>query len=124
MPTWNTLYIILLVVQNGLTTAFHVRKDTHLLVQVQLQAAVFLLTPKCVHCHLLSMRLTACQNRKSVIENAPWKASAKFAVQEISEVLNYFSSALGRSSCNMASQCKVKVSFGKGTCYTVTLAQM
>jgi len=49
-------------------SAFHRRKDTHLLVQVQLQAAVFLLTPKCVHCRLPSMRLTACQNRKSVIK--------------------------------------------------------
>lgn len=58
-------------------------KKTYLLVQVQRQAAVFLVTPKCVHCHLLSMRLTACQKRKPVIKRAPWRANAKFAVKEI-----------------------------------------
>lgn len=64
------------------------RKDTHLLVQGQLQAAVFLVTPKCVHCHLLSMRLTACQNRKSVKKDgAPSRANAKFALKEVSGAL-------------------------------------
>lgn len=50
--------------REGEGTACSVGDGTHLLGQVQLPAAVSLGPPKCVHCHLLSMRLTACQNKK------------------------------------------------------------
>lgn len=61
---------------------------THLLGQVQLPAAVSLGPPKCVHCHLLSMRLTACQNKKPDRKSQKEYLEGRVLAAEIAGALN------------------------------------
>lgn len=79
--------------REGEGTACSVGEGTHLLGQVQLPAAVSLGPPKCVHCHLLSMRLTACQNKKPDRRSQKEYLEDRVLAAEITGALNWLQSA-------------------------------
>lgn len=72
-------------------------EGTHLLGQVQLPAAVSLGPPKCVHCHLLSMRLTACQNKKPDRKSQKEYLEGRVLAAEIAGALNWLQSAVDKT---------------------------
>lgn len=83
--------------REGAGTACSVGEGTHLLEQVQLPAAVSLGPPKCVHCHLLSMRLTACQNKKPDRKSQKEYLEGRVLAAEIAGALNWLQSAVDKT---------------------------
>lgn len=88
-------------------------EGTHLSGQVQLPAAVFHGPPKCVHCHLLSMRLTACQNEKPTEKDRKSTSEGRALTAEMAGALGWLWSLLPRRHHNLALRCKLKPAAGE-----------